>query len=49
MEILFQNIIEQGFPVVICVYLLVRLEGKLDILEKTINNLVVEISKFSSK
>ncbi|MGL5257075.1 MAG: YvrJ family protein [Proteocatella sp.] len=47
MDVLFQNILEQGFPVVISVYLLVRLEGKLDLLEKTINDLKMEISKMS--
>lgn len=47
MDVLFQNILEQGFPVVISVYLLVRLEGKLDSLEKTINDLKMEISKMS--
>lgn len=49
METLFQNMIEQGFPVVISVYLLVRLEGKLDLLESTINDLKMEISKMSLK
>ena len=49
MDVLFQNILEQGFPVVISVYLLVRLEGKLDLLEKTINDLKIEISKMSIK
>lgn len=49
MDVLFQNILEQGFPVVISVYLLVRLEGKLDLLEKTINDLKIEISKMSMK
>lgn len=49
MDVLFKNILEQGFPVVISVYLLVRLEGKLDLLEKTINDLKIEISKMSMK
>ncbi|WP_071604478.1 YvrJ family protein [Proteocatella sphenisci] len=47
MDVLFQNILEQGFPVVISVYLLVRLEGKLDQLESTLTDLKIEISKLS--
>jgi len=48
MDVLFQSILEQGFPVVISVYLLVRLEGKLDQLEATISDLKMEISKLSA-
>ena len=47
MDVLFQNILEQGFPVVISIYLLVRFEAKLDQLESTLSDLKTEISKFS--
>lgn len=49
MDVLFQNILEQGFPVVISVYLLVRFEGKLDQLESTLADLKTEISKLSMR
>ena len=45
MDELFKGLIEQSFPVVISVYLLVRLEAKLDTLEKTINALNIQIQK----
>ena len=45
MDELFKGLIEQSFPVVISIYLLVRLEAKLDTLEKTISALNVEIHK----
>ena len=49
MDVLFQNIIEQGFPVVISIYLLVRLEAKLDQLESTLADLKAEISKLCTR
>ena len=45
MDVLFQNILEQGIPVVISIYLLVRFEAKLDQLESTLADLKTEISK----
>lgn len=45
MDELFKGLIEQSFPVVISVYLLVRLEAKLDELEKTIGALNIQIQK----
>lgn len=45
MEELFKGLIEQSFPVVISIYLLVRLEAKLDELEKTISALNIQIQK----
>ena len=45
MEVLFEGLIEQSFPVVISIYLLVRLEAKLDSLEETIGALNIQIQK----
>ena len=45
MDVLFKGLLEQSFPVVISVYLLVRLEAKLDMLEKTISALNIQIQK----
>ena len=42
---LLKGLIEQSFPVVISIYLLVRLEAKLDELEKTIGALNIQIQK----
>ena len=39
MEDIFKGLLEQSFPVVISVYLLVRLESKLAALERTISSL----------
>jgi len=47
MEQLFQGLVEQGFPVVISIYLLVRLEGKLEGLQETIGALNIQIQKIS--
>lgn len=38
-EDLFSQIANFGFPIVVCVYLLVRIEGKLDQLTKSIHEL----------
>ena len=35
-----------GFPIAISMYLLIRIEGKLEILTKSINNLSNVMSKF---
>lgn len=48
MDVLLQSITEQGFPIVVSIYLLVRFEAKLDELTKTIADLKVEISKLAS-
>ena len=45
MDELFKGLLEQSFPVVVSIYLLVRLEAKLDTLEKTISALNVQIQK----
>lgn len=45
MDELFKALIEQSFPVVVSIYLLVRLEAKLDMLEQTISALNIEIHK----
>ncbi len=45
MEELFKGLLEQSFPVVISIYLLVRLEAKLDELEKTISALNIQVQK----
>ncbi|WP_416198707.1 MAG: YvrJ protein family protein [Sporanaerobacter sp.] len=39
MEEVFSQIANLGFPIVISIYLLVRIEGKLDELTKSINEL----------
>lgn len=50
MESLFTNVANLGFPIVISIYLLVRIEGKLDNLTESINNLSkVIITSDSSK
>ena len=48
MDELFKALIEQSFPVVVSIYLLVRLEVKLDTLEETINALNIQIQKFAN-
>lgn len=45
MDELFKGLLEQSFPVVVSIYLLVRLEAKLDTLENTINALNIQIQK----
>lgn len=45
MEELFKGLIDQSFPVVISIYLLVRLEAKIDTLENTISALNAQIQK----
>ncbi len=47
MDNIYTNIANLGFPIVISIYLLVRIEGKLDSLTECINNLskVITTSK----
>ena len=45
MEVIYSSIANLGFPIVISVYLLVRIEGKLDELSKSITELAQAISK----
>ncbi|MDY0255866.1 YvrJ family protein [Gudongella oleilytica] len=45
MEDIYSSIANLGFPIVISVYLLVRIEGKLDQLTKSINELAQAIAK----
>ncbi|HLS53000.1 MAG TPA: YvrJ family protein [Tissierellaceae bacterium] len=44
MEELYSSIANLGFPIVISIYLLVRIEGKLDQLTASINELTKVIS-----
>lgn len=44
MEDIFSSVANLGFPIVISVYLLVRIEGKLDELSKSITELAQAIS-----
>jgi hypothetical protein len=43
--VIYSSIANLGFPIVISVYLLVRIEGKLDELSKSITDLAHAISK----
>ncbi len=45
MEGIYTSIANLGFPIVISVYLLVRIEGKLDNLSQSINDLAKAIAK----
>jgi hypothetical protein len=44
-EEIYSSVANLGFPIVISVYLLVRIEGKLDELTKSINELAQAIAK----
>lgn len=44
MEEVYSNIANLGFPIVISIYLLVRIEGKLNQLTESINELTKVIS-----
>jgi len=48
MEELFNHIGNFGFPIVLSIYLLVRLENKLEKLTDSINELSKNISRFSN-
>lgn len=39
MEEIYNTVANLGFPIAVCLYLLVRIEGKLDSLTKSINEL----------
>ena len=45
MEDIYSSVANLGFPIVISVYLLVRIEGKLDELTKSITELAHAIAK----
>lgn len=45
MEEIYTNIANLGFPIVISIYLLVRIEGKLNQLSESINELSKTIEK----
>jgi hypothetical protein len=45
MQDLYTQIANVGFPIVIAFYLLIRIEGKLETLTTSINNLSVNIDK----
>ncbi|CEH36268.1 YvrJ protein family [Romboutsia lituseburensis] len=49
LENLYQNIANLGFPIVIAFYLLIRIEGKLDTLTNSINELSLNIEKLINK
>lgn len=42
---IYQSIANLGFPIVITLYLLIRIEGKLETLTKSINSLSINIEK----
>lgn len=46
---ILQNIANLGFPIAITVYLLVRMEGKIEELSTSIDNLNVTIQKMDAK
>ena len=45
MDEIFKGLLEQSFPVVVAAFLLVRLEAKLEALEKTISSLNERIQR----
>jgi len=47
MDELFKAIANWGFPMVVSVYLLVRIEGKLDSLEQAIKDLSLTIARIN--
>lgn len=49
MEELFKQIANFGFPIVLSIYLLVRVESKLEKLSESINELSKTIASFSTK
>lgn len=44
MEEVYNTVANLGFPVAVCMYLLVRIEGKLDSLTKSINELTSAVT-----
>lgn len=49
MEDMYNQIANLGFPIVVTLYLLIRIEGKLDKLSGCINTLSVSIEKLENK
>ena len=49
MEEVYNQIANLGFPIVVTLYLLFRIEGKLDKLSSCISNLSFSIEKLDSK
>lgn len=49
MQELMKVVGEQGFPIIVSVYLLVRFESKIDSLERVISGLNTEIQKLYLK
>ena len=49
MEDIYNQIANLGFPIVVTLYLLIRIEGKLDKLSTCINTLSISIEKLDSK
>ncbi|MCX7795043.1 MAG: YvrJ family protein [bacterium] len=49
MEDLFRAIANWGFPIVVSVYLLVRIEAKLESLESAIKDLSMTIARINGK
>ena len=47
MEEIYTHIANLGFPIVISIYLLVRIEGKLDMLTESINELTKTIARIN--
>lgn len=49
MEVFLNQVANLGFPIVVSFYLLVRVEGKLDMLAATINQLTQAILRFEER
>lgn len=45
MDDLFMQIANYGFPMVVCVYLLIRVESKIETLANSIQTLAISIEK----
>lgn len=45
MDDIFVQVANYGFPMVVCVYLLIRVEGKIETLAQSIQNLAISIEK----
>lgn len=48
-SIIFQNIANLGFPIAITLYLLIRMESKIETLSNSINQLTMTIEKMEFK
>lgn len=49
MEVFLNQVANLGFPIVVSFYLLVRVEGKLDMLAASINQLTQAILRFEER